>query len=245
MSKQCVFATAMPIECARAVSFGTDSAFDDPRRHRRWVEEAEDVYENKPRPSVAYQQRRLHRSKRRRREIEGEEVDSFSLLNIRSVQDQNKHAPMMLRWFHAPDLFRRFAAESPAQFAGDEGATYVDFVHIAGDEDHVSLYMTAEYIPLNNVPPQPPQVVAHDILLETLEKRLLDEKVLLQTLDGLVLSPDRQDLLLSLRALATAKMIYKMLPGATVDLGVTSKPISNLPWVRHFLRVRKFRHPAF
>lgn len=48
-------------------------------------------------------------------------------------------------------------------------------------------------------------------------------------------SANRQDLLISMRALVTAKEIYKLLPGATVDLGVASKLLAKMPWVRHIV----------
>lgn len=224
------FATATPIQSA---DYRTNNQNDDEQmRHQRWAQQMRPEPNNRAQ-HIYGAKTRSH--KRRRLESEGEwifEIPSASVNEVyyattkKGVTNQIGEVDpwggrLVLRWTTPPAFLSQFVITSK-----DEDS-YADLVHVAGDQERVGLFMaiSKSYDPLELSHHVDPEVI-----LEAMGENSLDELSILESLEALLCS--QSDFLLSMRALSTAREIYKLLPGATVDLGVTSKKLHLLPWVR-------------
>jgi hypothetical protein len=148
---------------------------------------------------------------------------------------------------HDPtSLFGNNSAEDPESI--DWG--HIDFRFVAGDPNRVALF---ESISEEDLHPAQAKNLTHTVDLSVIKSQLENDTMsktkLLDYLNDFISRESRQELLLSLQALATVDNIYKLIPNSLVALSVTSHCLSKMPWISRqsppFATRSQFRFSAF
>lgn len=129
--------------------------------------------------------------------------------------------------------------ESVTTCFGEEWVPDIEFDFVAGDSSSIGLFATSRFHKSETRPV--PSRVPMQTLVDSLEKGTLGNTKIVKFLDSVARRQNTEELLSSFKALATVESIYRMLPGSTIALEVTAKPLYTMDWVpasrsKHFFR---------
>ncbi|KAH8650855.1 hypothetical protein BGZ60DRAFT_420994 [Tricladium varicosporioides] len=115
----------------------------------------------------------------------------------------------------------------------EKDTRYIDFELVAGNPYEVALF---ECKAVGSIRDSKQVKRAHDfvpldLVMTQLRKSTISRERMLRYLSDFVRQESRQELLLSMRALATVLNIYKMLPNSLVSLSVTSHCLCDMLWI--------------
>lgn len=108
----------------------------------------------------------------------------------------------------------------------ESGLVQARFRYLAGDEDSVSLFWTPGFYNKKDLPEYEQLTPSH--LIAAAKNSWLDGDALVKDLQDLIRG--FPELYKSLRILASVSSIYKLLPLATINLGVLSTPLHSMAW---------------
>ncbi|KAK5631958.1 hypothetical protein RRF57_007672 [Xylaria bambusicola] len=227
-------------EYATATSMGSPTLKRDNSGHQikakkylRWVEDtavAEASFQMSKDPSLSHSQAHLV-ARQKLLEPNGELVLPYAAESIKSRMTSRGSN---IRWWNPHNIFESYSVDAiqPLVTATHEYKRYVDISWVIGDLNSIALFSVRQaktYIPQRARPPLPG--VGLNLLTRAIDTRILSPQKIVDHLFRFIVSHEQESFYMSMRALITLGEVYKMLPGATVELRATSSPLHLRAWV--------------